>query len=348
MGPKSAHRPGEVPGIDRGAVSDWIAANVPGIGPPLSFTAVGNGRSNLTYLAEDRDGAAVIVRRPPLGEALESAHDVGREFAVLGALHPLGLPLPEPLALCQDSAVTGAPFCVMERVEGTLVDTAVAAEAFGREARVRAGREIPATLAALHEVDVRRSGLAKVARAEDHAGRQLRRWSRQWEASRTRELPLIEKVAERLRAAVPSQPETTIVHGDFTPNNLLMRADGAVAAILDWELWTLGDPVADVAWLAIWWPPDTARSPLAVAPPSAVDGAPSAAELARTYAERSGRDLDRLPFWTALSYWKLAIIIEGIFRRWREDPANGGASAGEILPRADAMARFALEALEDQ
>jgi aminoglycoside phosphotransferase (APT) family kinase protein len=348
MRPKSAHRSGEVPGIDGGAVSAWIAGRVAGIGGPLSFTAVGNGRSNLTYLAEDGDRAAVIVRRPPLGEALESAHDVGREYAALGALHPLGLPVPEPLALCEDRTVTGAPFYVMERIEGRLVDTAAAAEAFGRAARGRAGREIPATLARLHEVDLQRTGLAAMAPAEDHAGRQLRRWSRQWEASRTRELPLIDEVAERLGAAVPGQPETTIVHGDFTPNNLLMDADGEVAAILDWELWTLGDPVADLAWLGIWWPPDAARAPLGAAPPSAVDGAPSAAELARTYAERSDLDLDRLPFWTALSYWKLAIILEGVFRRWREDPANGGESAGEILPRADAMAQLALEALEDQ
>jgi aminoglycoside phosphotransferase (APT) family kinase protein len=337
-----------VAGIDGAAVSGWIAARVPGIAAPLSFTAVGNGRSNLTYLADDPDGGAVIVRRPPLGEALESAHDVGREHAVLGALHPLGLQVPEPLALCEDRAVTGAPFAVMERVEGSLVDSAAAAEAITRATRVRAGAEIPATLAALHAVDLQRTGLAAMARSEDHAGRQLRRWSRQWEASRTRELPLVEEVAERLRVSVPAQPETTIVHGDFTPNNLLMSDAGEVAAILDWELWTLGDPLADVAWLSIWWPPDTVRAPLGVAPPSAVDGAPSAAELARTYAERSGRGLDRLRFWIALSYWKLAIIIEGVYRRWREDPASAGASAGQILPRAEVMARFALEALEDQ
>lgn len=334
------------PGISADAVSEWIAVCVPGVRAPLSFTAVGNGRSNLTYLAEDSDGGAVVVRRPPLGHALESAHDVAREFRVLSALHPLGQPVPKPLALCEDSAVTGAPFCVMERVEGALVDSAKAAEAVDRGARVRAGRAIPETLAALHEVDLERARLADMARAEDHAGRQLRRWSRQWEASRTRELPLVDELGARLREAVPPQPETTIVHGDFTPNNLLMASDGEVAAILDWELWTLGDPIADLAWLRIWWPPNAERAPLGGDPPSAVDGAPPAAEVMATYAERSGRELDRLAFWTALSYWKLAIILEGVFRRWREDPANGGESAGDIRPRADAMVALALEALE--
>lgn len=342
----SAATTSDPPGISAGAVSDWIAERVPGVRSPLSFTAVGNGRSNLTYLAEDENGGAVIVRRPPLGDALESAHDVAREHRVLSALHPLGQPVPRPLALCEDRGTTGAPFCVMERVDGALVDTTEAAEAVDREARVRAGRSIPETLARLHEVDLERSGLGKMARSEDHAGRQLRRWSRQWEASRTRDLPLVDELGDRLREAVPSQPETTIVHGDFTTNNLLMAPDGEVAAILDWELWTLGDPIADLAWLGIWWPPDADRAPLGGEPPSAVDGAPAAAAVMATYTERSGRELDRLGFWTALSYWKLVIILEGVFRRWREDPANGGESAGEILPRADAMAELALEALE--
>lgn len=345
---KSAHQPQEVAGIDRDAVSGWVAERVPGLTAPLRFTAVGNGRSNLTYLVEDPGGAAAVVRRPPLGEALESAHDVVREYRVLTALHPLGQRVPEPLALCEDPAVTGAPFFVMERVEGMLVDSAGAADAFGTEALARAGRSLPETLAALHEVDLEDSGLAEMARSEDHAERQLRRWSRQWEGSRSRELPLIEELAERLGAAVPPQPETTIVHGDFTPNNLLMRPEGEVAAMLDWELWTLGDPIADLAWLRIWWAPDAERAPLGQPPPSGVDGAPPADELIRAYAERSGRDLSRLAFWTALSYWKLAIVLEGVYRRRRQDPVNGGADPRDLRPRADAMAELALEALEQR
>jgi aminoglycoside phosphotransferase (APT) family kinase protein len=118
--------------------------------------------------------------------------------------------------------------------------------------------------------------------------------------------------------------------------------------MLDWELWTLGDPIADLAWLRIWWPPDAERAPLGEPPPSSADGAPPADQLVQAYAERSGRDLSRLPFWTALSYWKLAIILEGVYRRWREDPVNGGAHARDLRPRADAMAELALEALEQR
>jgi aminoglycoside phosphotransferase (APT) family kinase protein len=344
----SAAATSQPPGLNADAVSEWIGERVPGLSPPLRFSAVGNGRSNLTYLAEDAGGDAVVVRRPPLGEALESAHDVAREHRVLSALHPLGQPVPEPLALCEDPAVTGAPFFVMGRVAGTLVDSAGAAAAFGPEALARAGRSLPETLAALHDVDLAQGGLGEMARSEDHAGRQLRRWSRQWEASRSRELPLIEELEERLRAAVPPQPQTTVVHGDFTPNNLLMGPEGEVAAMLDWELWTLGDPIADLAWLRIWWAPDAERAPLGQPPPSSVAGAPPAEELIRAYAERSGRDLSRLAFWTAFSYWKLAIILEGVYRRWREDPVNGGADPRDLRPRADAMAELAAEALEQR
>ena len=337
----------DVPGVDGAAVSDWVAAHVPGMRAPLAFAAAGNGRSNLTYVAEDPGGRAVVIRRPPFGAPLESAHDVGREHRVLSALHPTGQPVPRPLALCEDPGVTGAPFFVMERVEGVVVHTAaLASTVLDRAARVRAGRAIPQALARLHEVDLDATALRDLARGDDHAGRQLRRWSRQWEASKLRELPLIDELTRRLLAAVPDQPETTLVHGDFTPNNLMLTTRGDVAAILDWELWTLGDPIADVAWLGIWWPPNAERAPLAQEPPSVVDGAPPAAELLATYADAAGRSLDRLGFWTALSYWKLAIIIEGVHRRWREDPANGGEGAERMLPRVTAMAELALEELE--
>ncbi|HET7443154.1 MAG TPA: phosphotransferase family protein [Solirubrobacterales bacterium] len=341
-------RRGGVPGIDGAAVSEWVTARVPGVRGPLRFSAVGNGRSNLTYLAEDGHGGAVIVRRPPLGEALQSAHDVGREHRVLSALHPLGQPVPRPLALCDDVGVTGAPFFVMEKVPGVLVDDAAAATRLDPEPRARAGHAVAETLAALHEVDSVAAGLGEMARGEDHAARQLRRWSRQWEACRTRELALVEEVGERLAAAIPAQQQTTLVHGDYTPNNLLISPGGEVAAILDWELWTLGDPIADLAWLSIWWPADSARSPLGYEPPSAAAGMARIDKLIVIYCQRTGRGLDRLRFWTALSYWKLAIIIEGVYRRWLDDPANGGESAGRIRPRADLMVALALETLEEK
>lgn len=348
MGGKRQPQEGAVPGIDGGAVSGWIGERVEAVRGPLRFSAVGNGRSNLTYLAEDEHGGAVIVRRPPLGEALQSAHDVCREYRVLSALHPLGQPVPRPLALCEDAGVTGASFFVMERVPGVLVDDAAGAARLDSEPRARAGHAVAEALAALHEVDPVVAGLGEMARGEDHAARQLRRWSHQWEACRTRELPLVEEVGERLGATIPAQPQTTLVHGDYTPNNLLMSPAGEVAAILDWELWTLGDPIADLAWLSIWWPADPARSPLDFEPPSIAAGMARIDKLIVIYCQRTGRDLDRLRFWTALSYWKLAIIIEGVYRRWLDDPANGGESAGRIRPRADLMVALAIETLEEK
>jgi len=209
---------------------------------------------------------------------------------------------------------------VMEQVEGALVDSAEAAEAVDRGARVRAGRAIPETLAALHEVDLERARLAGMARAEDHAGRQLRRWSRQWEASRTRELPLVDELGARLREAVPPQPETTIVHGDFRLGNTLFasQAPAHLKAVLDWEMATIGDPLADIGYLCMMWseagdPTSGLREQLGNV--TRAQGFPTRAELIERYEQRSGRSMSNIRWYTTLALWKSVVFMEGNYKR---------------------------------
>jgi aminoglycoside phosphotransferase (APT) family kinase protein len=329
-----------------GRVSQWLADAVPDVRPPLRFERIGRGRSNLTYGVEDAAGRRFVLRRPPVGPVLESAHDMRREHRVLAALAPSDVPAPTPLALCTDSAVNGAPFYAMQRIDGLTLDTDASASALSHLARGRVGASLAATLARIHEVDVAEVGLADLGRGAGYAERQLWRWRRQWQESRTRELAAIDRVAAALAASVPPQGETRLVHGDYSVSNVLVDADGAIVGVLDWELCTLGDPVADLATLLVYWPdaPEQAlgeRDPVSLLP-----GFGARADLVAVYAAAApGRDLESLDFWLALSYWKLAVILEGVHRRWLEDPANGGPGAEGAHTSVDRLAALAEAAL---
>ena len=305
------------PGIDPDGVEAWFAAHVPRARLPLRFELIAGGRSNLTYRVEDAAGAAFVLRRPPLRGVLPSAHDMAREHRIIAALHPTAVPVPRPLGLCQNESVTGAPFYVMDFVEGVVPrDRATAAAGLPAALRGAAARSLLEVLVTLHQVDVDAVGLGQLGRREGYLERQLRRWTRQWEQSRTRELPLIDEVGARLAARVPPQRAATIVHGDYRLDNVILSpADGRVRAVLDWELCTLGDPLADVGLLLVYWTePGDPLEPLRD-PPTTLPGFPSRAELAAAYAERSGRDLGELDYYLAFGYWKLAVILEGVHAR---------------------------------
>jgi aminoglycoside phosphotransferase (APT) family kinase protein len=335
----------ELAGLDAPAVSGWMGGLELGEATPLRFSRVGNGYSNLTFRAEDAAGARWVLRRPPLGELLESAHDVEREHRILAALADEDVPTPRVLGLCRDPAVSEVPLVLMEHVDGFVLDSEAAVGRLGLDARGRVGRGLAETLARIHAVDLQRSGLATLSASRTpYAARQLRRWGSQWEASKTRELPLVGKVADRLAAAMPPQSETVLVHGDFHLMNALVSADGQVRSVLDWELCTLGDPIADLGGLFAYWP-EPGERPGVLFPASAYPGFPSREELAAAYAASSGRSLESLGFWHALGLWKLAIIAEGILRRELSDPRNtslaGGVSAPlveELVERASTVA----------
>jgi len=305
-------------GIDRAGVERWFEQNVPGVRLPLSFERVSGGHSNLTYCVRDAAGGRWALRRPPLGKRLGSAHDMGREFKVVSALAPTPVPVAPVVGLCEDESVNGAPFYAMEFVEGPILRGIAEAEAFSGEGERRAiGERVVDTLVEIHAVDPDAVGLGELGRKEAYVERQLKRWHGQWEKSKTRELAAIDAVHERLSARIPEQGPATIVHGDYRLDNMILTPGGEVAAVVDWELCTLGDPLADVGLLMVYWPERGEEETLALGQPANLaPGFPSQAELRARYAERSGRDLSQLDFFVALGYWKLAIILEGVYARY--------------------------------
>jgi aminoglycoside phosphotransferase (APT) family kinase protein len=304
-------------GIDAVGVERWFAENVPASELPLRFERIAGGLSNLTYRVTDAGGRKWALRRPPLGKRLGSAHDMGREFKVVSALGPTDVPVPPVAGVCEEESVNEAPFYVMEFIEGPILRGLAEAEAsFPDEAdRREIGDRLADTLAAIHAVDPDAVGLGDLGRKEDYVARQLRRWQGQWEKSKTRELEIIDRLHERLSARIPEQGPATIVHGDYRLDNMILTPGGEVAAVVDWELCTLGDPLADLGTLMAYWPEPGGEEFALGQPANLAPGFPTREELVARYAERSGRDVSELSFFVALGYWKLAIILEGVYAR---------------------------------
>jgi aminoglycoside phosphotransferase (APT) family kinase protein len=319
-----------LPGLDAEAVSKFFAAHVEGGDVPLAFSFLSGGRSNLTYRV-DGGGRSWVLRRPPLGHVLPTAHDMAREHRVLTALRDTGLPVPRTRALCTDDTVNGAPFYVMDFVPGVVIEEEMPAGwAETPVERRRIGAALMQTLAALHAVDLRAVGLADFGRPEGYLARQVRRWSQQWERSKAGEVPGISELARRLEAALPRTPAATLVHGDWRLGNVALDpADpGRIVAIFDWEMATLGDPLADLGYTLVYWgePGDApgARGPGRYASVTTAPGFHTRAELVEEYARASGRDVSSIDFYEVLALYKLAVISEGAYARWR-----AGLTAGE-------------------
>jgi aminoglycoside phosphotransferase (APT) family kinase protein len=325
-------------GIEREAVEAWFEQHVAGVQLPLVFERISGGHSNLTYGVTDTSGRRWALRRPPLGKRLGSAHDMAREHKVVSALGPTPVPVAPVVGLCEDESVNGAPFYVMEFVEGPILRGLAEAEAFPEKADRRAiGERVADTLVGIHAVDPDAAGLGDLGRKEDYVARQLHRWQGQWEKSKTRELPAIDAVHERLAARIPVQGPATIVHGDYRLDNMILTPAGEVAAVVDWELCTLGDPLADVGLLMVYWPQrgEDGEGPIALGQPANLaPGFPTRDQLRRRYAERSGRDLSQLGFFVALGYWKLAIILEGVYARY------AAGQYGKVDPGIEHFARL--------
>ena len=322
---------GEIEGVDVDRVTAWLQDRVD-VTAPLTFEVIQGGRSNLTYTVTDAAGRRLILRRPPLHGVIESAHDMGREHRIIAALADAPVPVPPTVGYEPDADVTGAPFYVMEHVDGEVIrDSAAAREHLTPATRDAATDDLVDVLARLHEVDPDAVGLGELGRREEYVARQLRRWHGQLAKTRTRELPLLDEVHDRLAADIPAQGPATIVHGDYRLDNLILDpADGHVRAVLDWELTTLGDPLADVGLLLVYWSQaDDETIPL-LDSPTVVEGFPTRAEVAERYARRSGRDLDDIDYYVAFGFWKLACILEGVYSRY----ASGAYGEGDDSFRA--------------
>ncbi len=306
-------------GIDPAPVTAWLAANV-GAVAPMSFERIAGGASNLTFAVTDVTSRRLVLRRPPTGHVLASAHDMGREHRVISALAHTGVPVPPVLGLCTDQAVNGADFYVMDFVDGLVVSNRAEATAVAETVRPMMASSLIDTLAELHAVEPAEVGLGDLGKREHYCARQLRRWKRQVDLGSDRALPLVNALHDRLVATVPEQQGAGIVHGDYRLDNCLMTAEGAVAAVLDWELCTLGDVLADLGGLLIWWGDDLADDPsqdpaaagrLADSPTS-VEGFGSSADALARYARSSRRDLSEMTWYMAFQFWRLACIIEGV------------------------------------
>jgi len=304
---------GTVEGIDEARVTDWLSARIPELTPPLTFTLIAGGHSNLTYRFVDQSGAAYVLRRPPLGHVLESAHDMGREHRIISALAGSAVPVAPTYGLCEDPEVNGAPFYVMGFVDGAVLHDAATAARFPEVERRSLGLHVVNVLAELHAIDPDDVGLGNLGRKEAYLARQLKRWKRQWEATRTHEIPAMEETLRLLEERMPEQVGASIVHGDYRLGNMI-AAEGAIRAVLDWELCTLGDPLADVGYLLnSWSEPGEAAADIA---PTAVAGFAGRAEVSARYQAATGRDLSAIDYYRAFSHWRLAAIGQGVYKRY--------------------------------
>ncbi len=326
-------------GINTDRVTSWLEQNVEALRGPLRFDRVVGGASNLTFVVHDSTDRRLVLRRPPTGHVLARAHDMEREYRVIRALGPTAVPVAPALGLCTDEGVNGAPFYVMGYVEGTIVFDRADAARIAPDIRPIMTRSLVETLADLHSLDPDEIGLGDLGRKEDYCARQLRRWKRQVDEGSDRDLPLLDELHTRMVESVPPQQGAGIVHGDYRLDNCMMSAEGHVAAVLDWELCTLGDTLADVAGMVTYWGDSPEAAGRLADMPTAVEGFGSSAAMLELYASRSGRDLSAMPWYVAFQHWRLACIMEGVRVRY----AMGAMGEGEGDAYDDETARAGID-----
>ena len=300
-------------GIDDRAVSAWMIEQVPELCLPLRFELISGGHSNLTYAMTDTSGRRYVLRRPPLGHVLESAHDMGREYKITTALKGGAVPVASTIGLCTDVEVNEAPFYVMAYVPGPVLLDAEATVQLALSDRSALGPDMIDVLAALHQLDPDAVGLDDLGRKQAYLQRQMKRWSQQWQATETHSVPAMDESTRLLAERMPEQHGASIVHGDFRLGNMIVN-DGRVSAVLDWELCTLGDPLADVGYLLnSWVQPGEVEGNMAA---TAVGGFCERTLLAERYAAKTGKDLSQIDYYRAFSHWRLAAIGQGVYKRY--------------------------------
>jgi aminoglycoside phosphotransferase (APT) family kinase protein len=333
-----------IEGVHEARVTAWFEAAVPDLATPLRFSLIAGGHSNLTYAVEDARGRRWVLRRPPLGHVLESAHDVAREHRIISALAATDVPVAPTLGVCRDPEVNDAPFYVMEFVDGVVLHDSATARTFPEAERYPLGIDVIEVLARLHAIDPDTVGLGDLGRKEAYLERQLKRWTKQWENSKTREIPAMDEARRILGERMPAQVGSAIVHGDYRLGNMLVES-GRIRAVLDWELCTLGDPLADLGYLLnAWVQPGELDTRQGDQAPTVVGGFPTREVLIEHYARATGRDLSRIDYYRAFSHWRLAAIGEGVYKRYQVG-AMGDVGDMDLSEFADSVVRRAEAAL---
>jgi aminoglycoside phosphotransferase (APT) family kinase protein len=333
-------------GINETRVSAWLRDNIEGATPPFRYDLIAGGHSNLTYRVIGADGSHYVLRRPPTGHVLATAHDMVREHKIISAVGKTSVPVPRALGLCADLEVNDAPFYVMSYVGGVVLDSPERAAGLTTDTKRDLSWNLVDVLADLHEVDIDAVGLGDLAKREGYIPRQLKRWIAQWENSKTRELPIIDELAARLANDMPPQQGVSIAHGDYRFGNCMVDLSSAkVAAVLDWELCTLGDPLADLGYIGVYWSGAEGRFGRANDPTGA-GGFPSHADLVERYARRTGRDVSRVGYYIAFSAFRLAVISEGVHARYLHGVMANEISAEQTLSFEGAVQQLTEAALD--
>ena len=338
-------------GYQINAVEDWVRLNVPELTPPFSWIRLEGGHSNLTYQINDQNGRSAVIRRPPQGELLPKAHDMSREWALIKALSTTNVPVPKPYGFCEDPGVTGAWFYIMGLIDGKPLYNSEDTQALVPQSR----RETLAhsffdALADLHQVDPDAVGLGELGKRDSYVGRQIKTWYRSWTSS-VSGANFDDERAHSLQAYflehLPDQGPIRVVHGDYGLHNCLFGADCTVAAIVDWEISTLGDPLADLAYALNPWPDPSDERPIAPESATSLEGFPPRSVLAQRYAERTGRDLSNLSYYVAFNRWKSACIVHGVYARYMEGKkSTEGVDLETLRTRIDLSLELAVEAID--
>ncbi|GGC62495.1 phosphotransferase family protein [Chelatococcus reniformis] len=342
---------GATPGFDTQAVAAWLARQATELEPPLAWTRLPGGHSNLSYMIEDGNGRKAVIRRPPLGELLPKAHDMGREWKLITALGPTPVPVPRALAFCDDKAVTGAHFYVMSHVDGRPLYTAEDTERLVPEdQRVKLAHSFIDVLADLHALDPDALGLGDLGKRDSYVGRQLKTWYQSWTASiapAKYDDPRAHTLQKFFLDNLPDQGPARVVHGDYGLHNCLTGPEHTIAAVVDWEISTLGDPLADLAYALNTWPDPERGFPVIPDSATAVTGFPLRRDLAARYAERTGRDLSLLDYYAGFNRWKTAAIVHGVYARYMEGKKSAeGVDLDLLRSRVDQNLAWAAEAIE--
>ena len=337
-------------GYDVEAVESWVRLNAESLEPPFEWKRLEGGHSNLTYSLIDNEGRTAVIRRPPRGELLPKAHDMAREWAIISALGPTSVPVAPALAFCPGADVTGAHFYIMGHVEGRALHSSVDTENWvPRGKRYVLAESFMTVLAALHSLEPDSLGLGELGKKENYIGRQLKTWYRSWNSSTSDadyDDPRLHEIQSYLNANIPEQGPARVVHGDYGLHNCLIGVDSKIAAVLDWEISTLGDPLADLAYALNQWalPDDTL--PVRENAPTALPGFPSRGELVKIYSDLTRRDLSSLGYYTAFNWCKSAMIIHGVYARYCSGKkSTEGVDMEDIRERIGRYITLADEAL---
>ncbi|HCS26051.1 MAG TPA: hypothetical protein DIW43_01270 [Spongiibacteraceae bacterium] len=319
----------ELKGIALAPVTDWLEQHLASSEPPYRFELIAAGGSNLTYRMTDARGKVFVLRRPPVRGLVATAHDMSREWKIMDALHRhTEIPVPATLAYCQDTEITGAEFYVMDFIDGLILRDHKSANALTAGDALVATESLIDVQVAFHTLDIDAVGLGDLGKRDDYLQRQLKRWRKQAEAVKTRDLPLLERLHEQLDSAAPAANRPAgLAHGDYRFDNCVLGKDNRVAAVLDWELCTLGDPVVDFCWSLQYWAEPNEELTFLQSPPTRNPVFPDRATVARLYADKSGYNLNDMDYYFAFGWWKMACIVEGVYARLKKGASGGMKTA---------------------